>query len=103
MAERPASVPSAAMRAGAAAPGQSILRRLGVWLDRQSPWRRCGVAFLLGALGAAALPPVYAVPVLILSLSGVVLLVDRTPRLLTAITLGWCFAFGYFVAGIYWV
>ncbi len=28
---------------------------------------------------------------------------DRTPRPLAAIALGWFFAFGYFVAGIYWV
>jgi apolipoprotein N-acyltransferase len=104
MAERPASVPSAAMRAGAAAPGLSVMaRRLGAWLDRQSPWRVRAMAFLLGTLGAAALPPVYAVPVLVVSFSGLVLLVDRTPRTLAAIALGWFFAFGYFVAGIYWV
>jgi apolipoprotein N-acyltransferase len=103
MARRPASVPSAAMRAGVA-PGSSVTgRRLGAWLDRQSPWRMRAMAFLLGAVGAAALPPVYAVPILIVSFSGLVLLVDRTPRLLAAIALGWFFAFGYFVAGIYWV
>jgi apolipoprotein N-acyltransferase len=92
------------MRAGAAAPGSSAkFRSLGAWLDRQSPWRLRGIALLLGALGAAALPPVYALPVLILSFSGLVLLVDRTPRPLAAIALGWFFAWGYFVAGIYWV
>ena len=80
-----------------------MAKRLGAWLDRQSPWRMRAMAFLLGALGAAALPPVYAVPVLIVSFSGLVLLVDRTPRLHAAIALGWFFAFGYFVAGIYWV
>jgi apolipoprotein N-acyltransferase len=80
-----------------------MARRLGAWLDRQPPWRVRAMAFLLGALGAAALPPVYAVPVLIVSFSGLVLLADRTPRPLAAILLGWCFAFGYFVAGIYWV
>src|SRR5215470_20166999 len=98
MAERPASVPSAAMRAGASAPGSSVMaKRLGAWLDRQSPWRMRAVAFLLGALGAAALPPVYAVPILIVSFSGLVLLVDRTPQPLSAVLLGWFFAFGYFV------
>jgi apolipoprotein N-acyltransferase len=80
-----------------------MARRLGAWLDRQPPWRARAIAFLLGALGAAALPPVYAVPVLIVSFSGLALLVDRTPRPLAAIALGWFFAFGYFVAGIYWV
>jgi len=105
MAARQASITTpVAARAGPGAPGQStIARRFGAWLDRQSPWRRCGLAFLLGALGAAALPPVYAVPVLVVSFSGLVLLVDRTARPLAAVALGWCFAFGYFVAGIYWV
>jgi apolipoprotein N-acyltransferase len=92
------------MRAGATVPGSSVMaRRLRAWLERQSPWRARAWAFLLGALGAAALPPVYAVPVLIVSFSGLVLLLDRTPRPLAAIVLGWFFAFGYFVAGIYWV
>ena len=104
MAEHPASVPPAAMRATRTGPRLSkTISRLEVWLGRQSSWRLRIVAFLLGALGAAALPPVYAVPVLIVSFSGLVLLVDRTPRPLSAIALGWFFAFGYFVAGIYWV
>jgi apolipoprotein N-acyltransferase len=62
-----------------------------------------GLALVAGALAAAALPPVYALPALIVSFSGLVLMVDRTPRPIAAIALGWCFAFGYFVAGIYWV
>ena len=78
-------------------------RSPGAWLDRQSPWRLPGHRTAAGALSAAALPPVYALPVLILSFSGLVLLVDRTPRPLAAIALGWFFAWGYFVAGIYWV
>jgi len=104
MAERPASVPTAMTRAGAAGPRLSVIvGRLGAWLDRQSPRRLRGLAFVAGALAAAALPPVYALPALIVSFSGLVLLVDRTPRPVAAIALGWCFAFGYFVAGIYWV
>lgn len=68
-----------------------------------SPWRARGVALLLGALAALALPPIYAVPILAISFSGLLLLMDRTPRFFAAVGLGWCFAFGYFVAGIYWV
>ncbi len=104
MAERPVSVPTAMTRAGAAGPQLSVIvGRLGAWLDGQSPWRLRGLALVAGALAAAALPPVYALPALIVSFSGLVLLVDRTPRPIAAIGLGWCFAFGYFVAGIYWV
>lgn len=73
------------------------------WLDRLSPWRARGGALALGALAALALPPIHAVPVLVVSFSGLVLLVDRTPRFVSAVGLGWCFAFGFFVAGIYWV
>lgn len=73
------------------------------WLDRLSPWRARGCALLLGAFAALALPPIYAVPILLISFSGLVLLMDRTPRFVSAVGLGWCFAFGYFVAGLYWV
>jgi len=104
MAEQPVSVSAAALRADGTVPaGPRSLGRLTAWLDRQSRWRMRGLAFLLGALAAAALPPVYAVPVLAISFSGLVLMMDRTPRPLAAVALGWCFAFGYFVAGIYWV
>ena len=104
MAEQPASVPATALRADGTVPAwPRSLGRLAAWLDRQSRWRMRGLALLLGALAAGALPPVYAVPVLAVSFSGLVLLVDRTPRPLAAVALGWCFGFGYFVAGIYWV
>jgi apolipoprotein N-acyltransferase len=73
------------------------------WLDRLSPGRAWGLAFVLGALASLALPPIHAVPVLVASFSGLVLLMDRTYRFMSAVGLGWCFAFGYFVAGIYWV
>src|SRR5262249_24090855 len=100
MAQRPVSVPSAVLRAGAAGPGLSIAGRLGAWLDRQSPWRRRVIAFLLGALAGtaldtegletlhgaiASLAPAYALPALIISFSGLVLLTDRTPRPLAAV------------------
>lgn len=119
MAERPVSVLPAVLRAGAAGPGApASAGRLAAWLDRQSPWGRRAIAFLLGALAGSALDtegvevlhgaitslaPAYALPALIISFSGLVLLTDRTPRPLAAVALGWFFAFGYFVTGIYWV
>ena len=80
-----------------------LAARLNAWLDRLSPWRARGLALLLGGLSALALPPVYAVPILALTIPGLVLLIDRAPGVRAAIATGWCFAFGYFVAGIYWV
>jgi len=95
---------SFAARVGGLAMRVTILAaRLNAWLDRLSPWRARGLALLLGGLSALALPPVYAVPILALTIPGLVLLIDRAPRVRAAIATGWCFAFGYFVAGIYWV
>lgn len=92
------------MRTGGGAQRIAVMAAcVRAWLDRLSSWRARGCAFLLGAIAALALPPIYAVPVLIVSFSGLVLLMDRTPRFVSAVGLGWCFAFGYFVAGIYWV
>ena len=92
------------MRAGAGVRRLTVIAACVLaWLDRMSPWRARGCALMLGALAALALPPIHAVPVLLISFSGLVLLIDRTPRFMAAVGLGWCFAFGYFVAGIYWV
>lgn len=104
MANRPPDAPSNALRAGWM-PTQLTVRcgRLGAYLDLQSPWRLRGLAFLFGALAAAGLPPIHALPVLLVSFSGLLLLLDRAPRPIAAIVLGWCFGFGYFVVGIYWV
>jgi apolipoprotein N-acyltransferase len=104
MRDRQAAIAGAVLRAGGSAQRVAIVAAcVTAWLDRLPPWRARGCALLLGALAALALPPIYAVPVLLVSFSGLVLLMDRTPRFMAAVGLGWCFAFGYFVAGIYWV
>lgn len=66
-------------------------------------WRRAGLALLLGALSALALPPVYAVPLLLVSFPGLVWLIDGTRRPLEAFRVGWLFGAGHFSVGIYWV
>jgi len=75
-------------------------------------WRRWAAAFCLGAAAALALPPVYAWPVLIVSFSGLVLLLDSVynqhendigARTQAAAAVGWWFGFGYFLAGLYWI
>jgi apolipoprotein N-acyltransferase len=98
------AIAGAAMRASGSAQRVMIMAAcVQAWLDRLSPWRARGCALLLGALAALALPPTYVVPILLISFSGFVLLMDRTPGFMSAVGLGWFFAFGYFVAGIYWV
>ncbi|MBS7705879.1 apolipoprotein N-acyltransferase [Chelatococcus asaccharovorans] len=74
-------------------------------------WPRRGAAWIAGALGALAMPPVGLWPVLILSLITAVWLLDgragrgetywRSVR--SAAWDGWWFGFGYFVAGLWWL
>ncbi|MGE0650255.1 MAG: apolipoprotein N-acyltransferase [Alphaproteobacteria bacterium] len=68
---------------------------------------RAGVAVLLGAVAALALPPLYVLPALVAALVGLLCLLDGAcaaahPRR-QAFVLGWCFGFGHFVAGLYWI
>lgn len=69
--------------------------------------KRWLIAFVAGVCGALAMAPVYALPLLVVSFSTLVLLIDGTqvaqkPKR-TAFFAGWFFGFGYFLAGIYWM
>src|SRR5262249_45094510 len=71
-------------------------------------WRRALIAFMAGAASALAMAPVNAWPILFVTLPVLVWLIDgsasgRWSAPLTAALAGWCFGFGYFVAGLYWV
>lgn len=66
-------------------------------------WRRNATAFLLGAFAVAAQPPVSALPVLIVSFTGLVWLLDGAGRPRRAFIDGWMFGAGYFAAGLYWI
>lgn len=66
-------------------------------------WRRRGAAALLGALAAAALPPVHALPLLLVAFPGLILLLRGTRTVWNGFWVGWWFGCGYFVAGLYWL
>ena len=71
-------------------------------------WQRAGIAFIAGAVSALALEPVNAWPILFLTFPVLVWLVDgsaagRWSGPVAAAGAGWCFGFGYFIAGLYWV
>lgn len=72
-------------------------------------WRRGLIAAGAGAGSALAMPPVSAWPVLALTFPVAVWLIDgasgasRVRTLLSAAGLGWCFGFGYFLAGLWWI
>jgi apolipoprotein N-acyltransferase len=71
-------------------------------------WRRAAIAFAAGAASVLALAPFNLWPVLFLTFPVVVWLIDgsaagRLEGVPAAAIVGWCFGFGYFLAGLYWV
>ena len=71
-------------------------------------WRRGLIAFVAGALSALAMAPFSFWPVLFLTFPTLVWLIDgagvgRWGGVGVAAATGWCFGFGYFVAGLYWI
>lgn len=71
-----------------------------VW---SSPAARFALLPLLGAASAAALPPLYTLPALVVGFSGLLLAVRESRSLPGAHSIGWIFGFGYFLAGLYWI
>ncbi len=79
-------------------------------IARLKGWRRLGLAWLAGALGALAMPPYGFLPALAVSLSVAVWLMDgaaadRTAprRLWPCFVVGWAWGFGYLTAGLWWL
>lgn len=66
-------------------------------------WRRRFAAVGLGAVAALALPPIHLIPVLIISFSGLVWLLDGSRSRRAAFGAGWWFGLGWFPAGLYWI
>ena len=71
-------------------------------------WRRAAIAFVAGAASALALAPFNAWPILFVTFPVLVWLVDgsaagRWSGAWRRPVAGWCFGFGFFVAGLYWI
>ena len=66
-------------------------------------WRRTFAALGLGTLSAAALPPIYAVPVLLIAFPGLIWLLEGASGWKRAFGDGWWFGFGHFIGGLYWI
>ena len=74
-------------------------------------WRRLGLSFLAGSLGALAMPPFGFLPALAASLVVAVWLVDGAAgtrstvfaRLWPCALVGWAWGFGYLFAGLWWL
>ncbi len=79
------------------------LARIAAGLADLRGWRRWLAVLLLGALAATAQPPVHALPVLIVSFSGLSILLAGAQTGRRAFADGWLFGAGYFAAGLYWI
>ena len=71
-------------------------------------WRRAMIAFAAGAASALAMAPINAWPILFVTFPVLIWLVDgsasgRWGAPVTAALAGWCFGFGYFLTGLYWI
>ena len=83
-------------------------KRLIQAVTRARARRRAWIAFVAGAASALSQAPSYLWPILFLTFPLLVWLIDGAPAQrwrgagVCAIT-GWCFGFGYFVVGLYWV
>jgi apolipoprotein N-acyltransferase len=76
--------------------------RLSRRLAGLSGWRRYLLAAALGAVAAAALPPINLLPLLPIAFTGLVWLIDGGgPR--GAFVAGWWFGLGHFAVGLYWI
>lgn len=71
-------------------------------------WRRAGIAFAAGVLSALAMAPFNAWPILFVTFPVLVWLIDgaaagKRNGVPAAAWSGFCFGFGYFVPGLYWI
>ena len=66
-------------------------------------WRADLCALGLGALSAAALPPLYVVPVLLVAVPGLLELIGATKGMAGAARRGFFFGLGHHIFGLYWI
>lgn len=99
--------------------GAAVVERAAIAVGRLRGWKRALLAGSAGAVSALAMAPFHAWPVLLITFPVLMWLIDgcivdrcgrsvvTSPtswrRLGAAASVGWCFGFGYFLAGLYWV
>ncbi len=79
------------------------LCRIAQELAALQGWRRYGMAFVLGAFLAAALPPVDLTPLVFVIFPLYLWLDDGSAGPWPSTRLAYVFALGHFVAGLYWI
>ena len=66
-------------------------------------WRADLLALGLGAVSAAALPPIYILPALLLAVPGLLALIEGTRGYAGAFRRGFFFGLGHHIFGLYWI
>ena len=79
------------------------LERWASMLAGLSGWRRHLCSFMAGAVATLALPPLFALPALVVALCVLLWLWDGATKPWAAARLGWSFGFGFFAFGLYWI
>jgi apolipoprotein N-acyltransferase len=80
-----------------------VIRSFFFHLANRRGWRALATAFGLGLLAALALPPVHAVPVLLIAIPGLLVMLGATPGWKRAAVIGLFWGWGFFVGGLYWI
>ena len=80
-----------------------LTRRAADRLAALTGWRRYAAAAALGGLATFALPPAYAVPLLLIAFPGLLWLLEGAATKKAAFGIGWWFGFGHHLCGLYWV
>lgn len=83
--------------------GSSPIVRASPWLGSLRGWRRGTAAAVLGALAGLALPPLFALPVLLLCFPALLRLIGTSRSARGAAGSGFWFGFGLNVVGLYWI
>jgi apolipoprotein N-acyltransferase len=78
-------------------------RRLLAHLSTRAGWRFVVTQFGLGAISALALPPVHAVPVLLLTIPALLATLGAAAGWRRAAWTGFLWGWGFNVAGLYWI
>lgn len=60
-------------------------------------------SFLLGGLTALALPPLFIIVLAFIGFSSHILMLNQCKTSKHSFWMGWCFGFGYFTIGLYWI
>ncbi len=94
------------MMRGASAMTRDAVRMTPPFLPRVaalSGWRADLAAASLGALSAGALPPIHAVPVLLVCVPGLLALIDGAQGWAGALRRGFVFGLCHHILGLYWI